>query len=328
MSQVFFSWSGDLARQIADVFAKWIPAILQTVKPFYSPEIEKGTRWGVEIATALENCTSGLVFATPDNLRSQWLNFEAGAISKLGGSRVYVLIFGLKKSDLTGPLAQFQASDFTMDEIQNVLNSINENGEKIESVTWQRAFDAIWPKIKEEVNVLIELAKKKSEEPTPDPRSAESMLEELLLIARRIDAGTSVDKSTPSSFMTHDLNTEALSQEMIMSINSGEFALEFRKILNNLRYDNQISELELRWITRIKPIKWTISSDRKNIRIDMESSSAFFGTRVRLDHIEYLCETGMHDKYMGHIGFDVRITASDFLLDDENESDGESGAFE
>jgi hypothetical protein len=196
MSQVFFSWSGDLARQIADVFARWIPTILQTVTAFYSPDIEKGTRWGTEIANALEQCGSGLVFATPDNLKSQWLNFEAGAISKLGNARVYVLIFGLKKSDLTGPLAQFQASDFTHAEIRNVLNSINENGENVNKTTWQRAFDAIWPTIEAEVNTLLEEAMKKSEVPAPPSRSIESMMEEMLLIVRRID---SERPSEPSS---------------------------------------------------------------------------------------------------------------------------------
>ena len=42
-SKVFISWSGDLSKKIAEELRFWLPAVLQFVKPYFTPnDIEKG----------------------------------------------------------------------------------------------------------------------------------------------------------------------------------------------------------------------------------------------------------------------------------------------
>ncbi|HNR12540.1 MAG TPA: hypothetical protein PKM59_04405, partial [Thermodesulfobacteriota bacterium] len=54
-TKVFISWSGDLSRKLGEALRNWLPATLQYVKPYFSPDdIEKGAKWNSEIAKELE----------------------------------------------------------------------------------------------------------------------------------------------------------------------------------------------------------------------------------------------------------------------------------
>src|SRR3989454_7866890 len=112
--KVFISWSGDRSRTIADVLRRWLPSVLQAVRPYFSPDdIAKGTRWSSEIAKELEASKIGIICLTGDNLSAPWLMFESGALAKnLDKSFVIPLLVGIKQSDVSGPLAQFQLTVF------------------------------------------------------------------------------------------------------------------------------------------------------------------------------------------------------------------------
>jgi hypothetical protein len=111
---IFLSWSGDHSQQIAATLRDWLPATLQFVKPFYTPnDIEKGARWSSEIAKKLDGSNCGIFILTEENLQSSWMSFEAGAISKkIESSLVCPFIFGMKPGDVVGPFAQFQIAEF------------------------------------------------------------------------------------------------------------------------------------------------------------------------------------------------------------------------
>ncbi|HWY12667.1 MAG TPA: TIR domain-containing protein [Bacteroidia bacterium] len=119
--KVFVSWSGQLSQKIGEVIKDWLPSVLQTVKPYYTPsDIEKGSRWSSEIAKELEQCKIGIFIFTKENIDSSWMMFEAGAISKtLDSSKVCPLLFGIDNSDFKGPLTQFQTSQFNKSDIKN-----------------------------------------------------------------------------------------------------------------------------------------------------------------------------------------------------------------
>ena len=79
--KVFISWSGETSFEVAKILKEWIPCIIQDVEPYFSSEdIDKGARWSTDIAKELEEASFGILCVTRDNLQSQWLNFEAGAL--------------------------------------------------------------------------------------------------------------------------------------------------------------------------------------------------------------------------------------------------------
>ena len=124
---VFISWSGTRSHALADALRDWLPLIMNEVKPFLSSsDIEKGQRWNSEVASRLDSSDVGIICVTPASLHSDWLLFETGALAKkLVSARVCPLLVDLKKSDVTGPLSQFQMSLSTKEEIRKLVTTIN-----------------------------------------------------------------------------------------------------------------------------------------------------------------------------------------------------------
>lgn len=111
--KVFISWAGAETKPFAAFLHEWLQLVIQSVKPWMSEiDVAKGSRSMAELGRELEGTDFGVVVLTAANQHSPWINFEAGAISKsVGESGVIPLLLDLKKSDVTGPLSQFQAVD-------------------------------------------------------------------------------------------------------------------------------------------------------------------------------------------------------------------------
>lgn len=185
--KVFISWSGDKSRGIADVLRKWLPGVLQSVKPYFSPDdIAKGARWEGEISKELEASRVGLLVLTPDNLDAPWLLFEAGALAKnLEKSKVCPLLFALEPTDVKGPLVQFQSARFDEVEMKRVVKMINaELGESsLGTDVLDQVFEMWWPRldalIAEQLKTLGPQKEKKA-------RTEKDILEEVLALARSL----------------------------------------------------------------------------------------------------------------------------------------------
>jgi hypothetical protein len=183
--KVFISWSGEQSREIGEAFRNWLPAVLQAVKPYFSPDdITKGSRWESEIAKELEACKLGLLILTGGNVDAPWLVFEAGALSKtMDKSRVCPLLFGLEPADIKGPLVHFQGAKFEAAEIKRVVKMINSElkEQSLEPTVIDEVFSMWWPKLETDVNKILQKpAKAKGAK-----RSDRDILEEILLITRR-----------------------------------------------------------------------------------------------------------------------------------------------
>ncbi|QQX15242.1 toll/interleukin-1 receptor domain-containing protein [Bacillus altitudinis] len=188
--KVFLSWSGNLSKDVATEFSTWISLVLQFVNPFLSSEdIEKGSRWGHEIAKNLEESTHGVFFVTKDNIGAPWINFEAGALSKsLENSHVWTLLIDMKNSDLNeGPLRQFQTTLFTKKEVHDlvkVINSANEENPLPDHVV-DTSFEKWWPDLENNINQLIIKYKGEADQSTKpkepqDTSNSNEILEEIL----------------------------------------------------------------------------------------------------------------------------------------------------
>jgi Bacterial regulatory proteins, gntR family/TIR domain len=183
--KIFISWSGTTSRQLAQVLREWLPTVLQTVKPYFSPDdLEKGTRWSSEVSAALSESNIGLICVTPDNSIAPWIMFEAGALSKqLQIARVCPILFGMVPADVQGPLAQFQCTAFSKVEIRKlviVLNDINiEN--TIDRAVLDTTFEAFWPQLQNSAN---EIMRNSSDPKRKHGRPERDLLEEILTDVR------------------------------------------------------------------------------------------------------------------------------------------------
>lgn len=187
--KVFISWSGTLSQQVAAAFNEWLPQVLHAVEPFFSDEdIDKGTRWSQTIARELEGTSVGLFCVTRENLDSRWLNFEAGAISKLLSSgRVMPFLFGLKKSEVQWPLADFQMTVYERDDLWKLVSSINRacTPPCVDEGRLFKSFERWWPDLNASLeSLLVQDANATLIEQPSRPVSSDDILEELLELLR------------------------------------------------------------------------------------------------------------------------------------------------
>lgn len=188
--KVFLSWSGPLSLKVACALRDWLPSVVQSVKPYVSSEdIDKGARWSTDIAQELKESSFGIICVTRDNLQAPWVNFEAGALSKtFDKTKVCPFLFNVKRSEVQGPLLQFQSVIFEKEEIEKLLLSINNSlpeDEKLPDARLKKVFEVWWPELKQQLDAL---KKEDVAEPTAKavaPKEAtHAILEELLELAR------------------------------------------------------------------------------------------------------------------------------------------------
>lgn len=181
--EIFLSWSGDHSLAIANALRTWLPKIVNAFKPWLSSsDINKGTRWGVDVASRLNSAKAGIICLTPDNLHSDWILFEAGAISKtVETPRVCTLLVGLETSDLEPPLSQFQATKANEVDILELVKTLNlalgESALPNEHVV--EAFRMCWPTLKAALDNLPISAT--AHKPV---RSERQLIEEILALVR------------------------------------------------------------------------------------------------------------------------------------------------
>jgi hypothetical protein len=125
--KIFLSWSGETSHRVAGALHCWLPYILQSLRPFISStDISKGARWGDTLAAELQDTQYGIICITPYNIRKPWMNFEAGALSKIvDRSYVSPFLFRVERSSITGPLSQFQSTLYSEEDVFNLISSIN-----------------------------------------------------------------------------------------------------------------------------------------------------------------------------------------------------------
>lgn len=157
--RVFLSWSGPLSHQVALAFKEWLPLVIQSVDAYVSSEdIDKGKRWSTHIAKELETCSYGVICVTKENLNAPWVNFEAGALSKfVNDSYVSPFLLDLKKSEVKGPLLQFQSTSYDREDVRKLVGSINKSaGEQgLEESRLNSVFDVMWRVLETKLNEIL-----------------------------------------------------------------------------------------------------------------------------------------------------------------------------
>lgn len=154
--KIFLSWSRPRSRAVAEALNDWLNRVIQAVKPFYSPDIEKGAKWSNELDAALEGTRFGIICLTPDNLNSTWIHYEAGALSKTPDALIWTFLHGINPGDVPQPLGKFQHTMADKEDVFKLLKSINKRladvgGEPIDIKVLSESFEMYWPKLEEKL---------------------------------------------------------------------------------------------------------------------------------------------------------------------------------
>ncbi|MGD8194138.1 toll/interleukin-1 receptor domain-containing protein [Herbiconiux sp. P18] len=183
--EIFISWSGDQAKQVAEFLRTWLPTVLAgSVTPFVSSQdIAKGDRGLTVIAKELESINYGIVVLTKANVSAPWVNFEAGALAKsLGEGRVSTVLVDVTRADITGPLSQFQ--DTVLGDKVDVKKLLEDMalaaGGGVPPATRDVLFENLWSELESAVT-----AASGGVEPTTE-RDEKNILEEVLDLVRNV----------------------------------------------------------------------------------------------------------------------------------------------
>lgn len=187
--KVFISWSGNTSLKVAQSLREWLPFIINSIEPYVSSEdIDKGARWSTDIAKELEDSTFGILCVTRDNLEAPWLSFEAGALSKtMEKSFVTPFLFDIKRSEVKGPILQFQSTIFDKDDIRKMLKTLNKacGDAGIPEARLDKSFDVWYPTLEKSLNELKSTTVNDSEnKESKDSVHSSEMLEEILELSR------------------------------------------------------------------------------------------------------------------------------------------------
>ena len=189
-TSVFLAWSGPVSYKMAELLKDNLSLFVRNVDIFMSEDIGKGKRWESEIAKALGSTKFGILCLTPENLNSEWIHFEAGALSKTVDDSTHVcpLLIDVQKSELKEPLASFQATLFDKEEFRKLVKALaHVCGDSLEEGQYTRLMDGLWPKIEESINMLkaeLAEARRKKGKPEGTKPQVDPLLEEVVVRIR------------------------------------------------------------------------------------------------------------------------------------------------
>ena len=159
--KVFISWSGKSAGCVANALRTFLKEINNSIEPWLSDaDIAPGSRWSNAIAAQLDQTRFGIICITRESLRSKWVSFEAGALSKsVADGFVVPYLIDIPREHLDGPLSQFQSvpaqSGPTLTLLQLINSTIIDGA--ISSDDLENRFHRSWPSLEIAIHRALEL---------------------------------------------------------------------------------------------------------------------------------------------------------------------------
>lgn len=160
--------------------------VIQSVTPWFSPDdIDKGSRWLADLTSQLQKQSVAIVCVTPECVNSPWLLFEAGALSKaLDASWVCPILLDIEPSDIKGPLAQFQSTRVTKDDMRKLLATLNRRLESpLADIQLDKLHNIMWDDFEKKIKSIV----KPSAATAPLHRSQNDLLVEVLERVRGLE---------------------------------------------------------------------------------------------------------------------------------------------
>ncbi|MDQ3799963.1 MAG: toll/interleukin-1 receptor domain-containing protein [Acidobacteriota bacterium] len=278
--KIFISWSGSASRLVAEALSDWLQRVIQAVRPFYSPDIDKGAKWSNEIDDALEGTRFGIICLTPDNLESTWIHYEAGALSKAKDASIWTFLLELKPSDVKQPLGRFQHTLAEKSDMLKMLKSINAKlvetgGQSLREGLLEEIFEESWSRLESRLNEAKELIKTVSKIKASDSpesgRNESDKLDEILEILRSQQRKPDIRTVKPERSKSNDVDYTTVEAAVLYfpDEKSASTAREFLRtyIFGNgmdseAIYTNRGAELFIKFTETIPKVKFedTISA--------------------------------------------------------------------
>jgi hypothetical protein len=154
--RLFISWSGGRSHRLALVFKEWLKTHFEGhgISAFVSSDITKGSLWLPAVNAELQQADAGLVCLTAKSLDSDWVLFEAGALSTAvalnrGEARIFTYLLGVDPAKLPAPLSVYQSTVATMEDTLRLINSLLGylDAGQMSVADFAPAWDDLWPRL-------------------------------------------------------------------------------------------------------------------------------------------------------------------------------------
>lgn len=144
-------------------------------------DVQAGERWANSVATELQNCNVGIVCVTSENLTSEWLHFEAGALSKsINDGAVITALLDLDIKDVAGPLTQFQMKKLDKGGVLDIARAINSHsGGRLDEANLANVVTGLWGVLEERFQQIPDAGTS-----TKQTRSRTDVLEDVVMNVR------------------------------------------------------------------------------------------------------------------------------------------------
>jgi hypothetical protein len=217
--------------------------MLQDVRPFVSShDLASGARWSAELSKELDEAAFGIICLTPDNLHSDWILFEAGALTKHVDGRACCLLFQqLGPADVSGPLAQFQNRRFERSEFAKLLSDLNILlPAPLAETNLAMIFEKWWPDLESNIHAALAQLPPSSESAKREPTD---IFDELLVRVRNIQHQMKgvIMSGVPAREIAPAISSfeRAFAEDQFFTVSFGRFDADGPEIL--VRLDPQIT---------------------------------------------------------------------------------------
>ncbi len=127
---IFYCWSHARSHRVAmalDAFVSGVAKDLLGIDyhSFLSSQaIPMGKRWFDYLMAELGKANAAVLCFTPEALGSDWIHYEAGAMSaRFGFERIMVYLHGVSET-FSGPLGEFQAAASTRESTRKMVGDL------------------------------------------------------------------------------------------------------------------------------------------------------------------------------------------------------------
>lgn len=209
--KVFVSWSKNsrgVGKAVSDAVREIFDPVVET---FISQEILAGSRGLDTIDGELNDTDFGIICLTRANQTEQWINYEAGALSRQvedKRTRMGVFLVDLPGAeDVNSPLDIFQCKLATLEGFTDLMVSLNKLGPELKDSTLDKRIAAAWPDVQKAVEAVAK------GEPTPvakPPKSRDEKMDEVLGLVKAMEASLGevrmmASRSMETSMMVADV---------------------------------------------------------------------------------------------------------------------------